>query len=724
MNVRLGTHVLAAAAAAVLAVAAPAHATYDLFPPALASSDAALQADYATQPAISADGRYIAFTGSIAGVTGIYRKDLQTGDLQLVAVGDAGAPSISASGQFVSFTTTDADPSTGQDPGQCSSVYVRDMAQPLSAAAFTLASAQNGSTHGLLYAGAPPSGQTGCPGGGSSASAGEAISADGTEVVFTVVGRSNLTGPSGQTETPPAQIAVRNLVTDTTTLVSQTMASLGGTPAPVSQGAALTDTSAAGGSSAATADGGTANADPGDSTAAISADGSTVAWLGINIPAQAPASAQDAPTTYPNEYDEPLWRRIADGAAAPTRRVLGGDDPVGPCPGGCPGPLDLQTELLDANSGADTGPEHGSLVDLTGLPPITTPGTLPTIATATPALSADGRTVAVLSTAFFVGHKPTGSGIGNTLPTNLFLVSMAPGLSRAQALTPVTALANTSGFGNDDQDGPITAAAISPQGDELAFVTDRGLFPLSPPTLITPALVTTPAPQLYLVDLVAATLQLASYGYDGQPAGAAIGPPSLSADGGPVVFASAATNLVYGAESTTGTATQVFSQSAPVAVDAPGQSSISPAPANPLVQAPAWALGATARQNRNGTVTLAVRAPGPGAVAATARCTVLELALLEHRRHRHRRRAGTATTTVRLARSRAATHAAGAVDLVLRPASRYRFLTRAARGLYATVTVTFAAAGHPTLTHTLPVVFERSARHHRARSTAHRGSRR
>ena len=54
-----------------------------------------MQADYGFDPAVSADGHFVAYTGSQAGTRGIYRKDLRTGDLEFVAGGDAGAPSIS-----------------------------------------------------------------------------------------------------------------------------------------------------------------------------------------------------------------------------------------------------------------------------------------------------------------------------------------------------------------------------------------------------------------------------------------------------------------------------------------------------------------------------------------------------------------------------------------------------------------------------------------------------
>src|SRR5262249_39543852 len=154
----------------------------------LISGTARVEADYAFEPVMSADGRYVAFSGSQAGVPGVYRKDLQTGALDLVAAGKAGAPSISADGRDVSFTTTAVHPATGAGQ-RCSSVFVRDMSlAPDATGAYTLASALDRRSTGLTYSGAQiPS----CPGGGSSTAAGVALSGDGRKVVFTVVGLSN-----------------------------------------------------------------------------------------------------------------------------------------------------------------------------------------------------------------------------------------------------------------------------------------------------------------------------------------------------------------------------------------------------------------------------------------------------------------------------------------------------------------------------------------------------
>jgi len=104
---------LALSGAATLLGAVPAAAGADVFEPiALVSrgtlgAGATQQAEYAHDPAISGDGRYLAFDGSIGGITGVWRRDLATGQIEQVAGGDAELPSISANGQYVSFTTNE-----------------------------------------------------------------------------------------------------------------------------------------------------------------------------------------------------------------------------------------------------------------------------------------------------------------------------------------------------------------------------------------------------------------------------------------------------------------------------------------------------------------------------------------------------------------------------------------------------------------------------------------
>jgi WD40-like Beta Propeller Repeat len=698
---------------ATLALAAPPARATEYGVPVLVSFQGGDQAQAASQPALAAGGRYAVFTGTFDGISGVYRKDLESGELALVAgadpsdaaldAPDAGAPSVSADGRWVSFTTTTPlDPA--DDPGGgCASVYVRDMTVPIGLpGAYILASALDGSAQGLTYAG---SGVAGCPGGGSAAAARVALSADGRFVAFTVLGESDLTaGPGGPTTTPVRQVVVRDLATDTTTLVSQTLASLGGVPQPVEGGAAFGNAEGA-------------RLQIGDSTAAISADGSTVAWMGTEIPTQAPASAApypegDAvPPGFPSiDYAEPLWRRIADGPAAATRRVTGGDDPL--C--GCPGPLATSFNPTPPEPD-EVSPVGGTFIADSGLSPAAT--LYPAM---TPQLSADGEKVAFLSTAPAPGKiaelRKAHPIEGFTMRTNAFVADMAPGLSRAAALTRLTEWASAN-FNDSTADGDISDIAISPDGNRVAFVTSRTQFPLAPPALVTPALGFGVEPQLYVTDLRGGTLSEASHGYDGLPADKSIEDPSFAGEGdGDLTFASGATNLVYGAFNQGGS--NVFLTEPDSSPAVPGKSRIGAAPTVGSAKA-RWELLLTAHRHPDGSVVVVATVPGTGRLVATARAAVPMGAIAKGKGDAAGRRGAVATRTIAAARTRA--RGVGTVRLRLRGRGPFRRLVAGPAGLFATITVHFRAAGHPALTGKVQATFAR--RHSGAKVGTGKGGR-
>src|SRR5262249_22350822 len=196
------------------------------------------------------------------------------------------------------------EPSAGREPiaHGCTRVAVRDIEKGRrtpegseglanEAGEFQLASARDASEEPLSYEG---SGQEGCPGGGSAASARVALSADGSKLVFTAIGPSDLTAPPGEVPgaiaTPREQVAVRDLASDTTTLIS----TLRGSLAPVPGGAALSETPSLQQVK------GKLIAEDAASSAAISADGNAVAWMGIDVHAQSETSLVSP--TYANEY--------------------------------------------------------------------------------------------------------------------------------------------------------------------------------------------------------------------------------------------------------------------------------------------------------------------------------------------------------------------------------------------------------------------------------------
>jgi Tol biopolymer transport system component len=162
-----------------------------------------------TDPAISADGRYVAFVsdadvpGAVDGVANVLVRDLALGTTTLVSVAPDGAggdrsssaPAISADGREVVFLS-DATNLSAED-ASVRGVFVRDLV----AGTTTLASRATGA------AGAPASGLSLSP----------SISADGSRVAFTT-GSPNLSDEDADAAT---DVFVRDLAFGTTSLASR-----------------------------------------------------------------------------------------------------------------------------------------------------------------------------------------------------------------------------------------------------------------------------------------------------------------------------------------------------------------------------------------------------------------------------------------------------------------------------------------------------------------------
>jgi hypothetical protein len=689
----------------------------------LVSNAPPLQFDEASEPAFSQNGEYVAFRGSLAGVPGVYRRDLRTGQVALVAGGsaetelnapDASAPSISADGRYIAFTSAhvlDAADDTGSG---CPQVYVRDMDVPMiadgrveeaerQAAAkgmpapagkpFTLASALNGSAEGLTYA-QPCSARSGgeLVLAGSQAAPGVAISADGQEVAFTVLSASDLsapcTGAPVKCPTEPSQVAVRNLQADTTTLVSVTPE---GDPAP--------------GGGAFPANGVDGNHNEGGSSAAISADGSTVAWQGTNVPAQVPSAtdveAGMGPFGGPSREVEPLWRRVADGSAAVTKRLLAG---------------------AHLNFYFEPSHESPSVVEGGALAPVQQ-------AFAPPALSADGHTVAVISNAPTATNEGTYVFLNNALPTaDAYVAQVGEGSTAQVNVTALTATPNFAAPKATNQG--VASIAISPDGTRVAFNTSRVSFALAPPTLISPPAPETTKSYTYEANLPLGTLQRVTNTYDGAPPDGSPGQISFAGDGLALSFASTAANLFYG-DAAPGSS-QVYLTEEQGSVEQPLPQSISGAPRGP-VPLQEWLLSVTAAPQRDGSVVLYAEVPGAGRLAASALAQMPSRRAAAGQRHARRRhgasgarlrgvvdraRSPIATNTV----AQAATFAADAsqVQLRLRLKPAYRALPARRGGLYAVLSVSFNAPSHPRLVQQIPVSF----RLPKARRTRAQGARR
>jgi hypothetical protein len=778
-------------AVAAVALAAVSTASADVFEPislvsdgflaGAATEDGAQQALYAHDPAISADGRYVAFDGSFGGFTGVWRRDLQSGEVQPVAVGaqvsgsetcvaepsgaqtpcDAELPSISADGRYVSFTTT-APIALLDDRNKGPDVYVRDMdAEPSeqqsapcaqeereetggdASCPFTLVSAVNGKTEGLAYEHAGGSGQQfeeehyGSLAGGRSA-----LSADGRHVAFVTSSRSNLAGP----ETPALQVAVRDLDTRETQLVSVAYDRETGQAIPGSPVSGVEGTDVFG---AVYVPGSGPPAFPVTSRAykmtppvgaSLSADASTVAWMGQDVSEQTQMLPAE---TLPPRYTEPLWRRIAAGTETATRRVTGGSDPANPA---C------------AASGETVLPEPASSSDACQGPFATPHDANPgiwagDIGDAVPQLSANGMTVAFLATATLLARgSDFGVGLGEA-PSDLYVADMHEGLTRDQALRALTEFSSANRQ-DLSENAPIVDLGVSPDGTQVAFTTARTEFPLG-----SPAYVSAPAPEPGLLELLDAdlandTLTRVTHGFEGgaseqphpeveagrDPYGVEAGAlsPSFSADGDTLAFSSTASNLAYGdgntppdESSTTFDGSDAFAVERRTFSPAPTPQAISSAPAGPALL-PAWGMGVTARSLPNGSVRLYIQTPGIGKLSAAAQSAVaVRVRLARAARGRSRGARGSArgvrvstviaTRKVATAVTTARSSAGEILTITLTLAKSYSALAGKPGGLSATVSVLFVAQGHPALRESVPVTFLRVTKPHPAK---HRSTKR
>jgi hypothetical protein len=760
----IATLLSCAVPAALLALVATADA--DVFGPISLASQGSLgvgapqQAEYAHDPAISGDGRYLAFDGSIAGVTGVWRRDLATGAIEQVAGGDAELPSLSADGRYVSFTTNEGaalgeitDERSHEPQREAVNVYVRDMAlAPDQPGAFTVVSAVNGSSQALTYAGGSPTRE------GATAVGRSAISADGDEVAFVTTAVSNLVrypqleeeeqarGETPKPHTPKLQVAVRYLHSSETVLVSRCYrnceadASAPAVSAEETYGAVYPGPSVS--FEAFPPYGAYSNSPP--PGASISADGSTVVWMGEDIGLQAPLLREEARS--PN-YTEPLWRRIEPGSATSTERVTGGSDPANPaCVASGEGVLATDHSPADPCQGPfvveEQGNPRGILNEAGGQ-----------TGDFVPRLSADGYTVA------FVSQAPLatlGENFGRGKAgqeSDLYVADMHPGLTREQALTPLTELAGGEDAGLAAT-APIFDFDVSPAGDQVAFATRRTQFPLG-----SPALVSTPAGEpgmneLYDADLADHTLTRVTHGYGGpdeasehphqpviagedpyrqQPGDGALS-PSFAADGDMLAFSSTASDLVFGDGNAPSAGSPPVGSSdgsdafliARVRFGAtPPTQYLSSAPIPSL--APIWDIGVTALSRPNGSVLLYLQAPGAGTARAGARSAVVVASARAARTGRRARsvsaarRASRTVATRTVAIRTAAVRGAGLTTLTLALAPRYAKLARERGGLSATATVMFTAPGHPTLRKSIPVTFLRRVKPSRSRASKTHG---
>jgi WD40-like Beta Propeller Repeat len=709
----------------------------DVFEPISLASASAIpgspfnqQAESANDAAISGDGRYVAFDGAYGGRQGVFRRDLQTGAVATVAEGDAVLPSISQEGRYISFTTT-ARLDPVDDTNAAPDVYVRDMSnpnvapceegEPVQPCAFTLASAVNGGRQALSY----EYGENRAfeeTHYGSVASGRSAISADGRTVAFETTARSNLANPARENgdaveppQTPVGQVAVRDLDTEATILVSARYDAATGTtktngagqvepvPASASGRGAVYESGSAGGATP-----------PFPSTttgASISADGSTVAWLGVQVAEQAPVLASDLASF--EAYSEPLWRRIDEGQQVPTRRITGGSDPASPA---CINSREASVTEPTTLSDPCQGPFDPSHPVGGGDPGIWTNGTAVDYL---PQLSANGMTVAFLSNAREVASGEELKALQSS--SDVYIVDMRSGLTRVAALRRLTELAGGT-LSNPARTAPIVDLGISPDGSEIAFSTRRTVFPLGSPAFVSAPAAVVGAAEVFDVDLGSETLTRVTQGYEGQTsevtpgAETATTSPSFSSDGNLLAFSSNSDNLVYGDGNK---ASDAFVVRRERFASNPPLQEISAQPALATL-APRWTLQATVRSKRDGSVLVEVTVPGAGTANASAQAAVRVRSVAvtkqpgHHARRSSRKRKRTTVATRTVAGKLARPHAAGVVDLTLRLVGKYAALAGRRGGLSATIQLSFGAVGHRTLRLNLPATFLRTSRPHRS----------
>jgi Tol biopolymer transport system component len=726
--------VLCVASALAPVLSAPV-AGADIFEPIqLASADLGQQADFAHHPAISGDGRYVAFDGSFGALSGVWRRDLLTGVVSAVvtcpkegrAAGTcAELPSISDDGRYVSFTSIlSLDPRN--DTNSAPDVYVRDMnsstpcapEREVEACEDALASARNESTTGLSYVyGAEPSLEEGRY--GAIASGRSALTADGRHVAFVTTATSDLHGP----ETPKLQVAVRDLDSHATRLVSvrYDAASRSTTEEPVpvtAQGLGAVYPGAGALPVFATTRAAFAGA-------SISADGSTVAWMGQQIAQQAPLLGAE-PNITPG-YTEPLLRRIADGPLAPVRRITGGGDPASPAcaASGEAAPREPPT-LSDPCQGPFDPTYAQSEAGIWSLDP--------TVGDYLPQLSGDGNVAAFLSSAREIA---SGEAFSSEPLPDLYVADMRGSATRVQALRRLTELAGGN-VGELSRTAPIADVGVSRDGSEVAFTTRRTVFPLGSPAFVSAPAAEAGASELFDVDLANDTLTRVTRGFkdeSSEPASGVSGSPSFSADGNLLAFSSTAANLVYGdgnaahGEIRDGfDGSDAFVTRRRVITPTPAETYVSPAPAGPALTAD-WRLYVTAHSRADGSVLLDVLVPASGTLGVHADSAV-RVSLGSHAaRRRARRHPRTTVVMRRVASARAPASHRGLAEVKVKLSRPYGGLANRRGGLSATAYLSFSAAGHALVRQSIEVSFVRVAsaarrtRGHRRHGSSTRGRR-
>jgi hypothetical protein len=387
--------------------------------------------------------------------------------------------------------------------------------------------------------------------------------------------------------------------------------------------------------------------------AAISGDGSTVAWTGGYAARQTRFLRGEV--TDPS-FDYYLWRRIADEPAAPTRRITGVSDPDDDACAQMEAENPTMTTSFDQTS---TGPCYGPLTDQESL--------RADISSLLPALSGDGYEVAFLTGA---GPRPdisTGAGL------DLYLTSMRPGLSRKEATTELT----RDGTSHDPAlAAPIESVAMSEDGNNLAIATVRTTFTLPALHLVGQPRAVADTRELYAIDLAQATIERVTHSYEGGEINGDVQPgATISAGGGRIAFTSFAGDLFFGDANQRPDAFVATREDEPSTEGPSGSAEGGGTELETIGGRHGPHLSVRVRSMRKGAVVLGVSVPAAGRLAAVAR-----------------ERSSPPGSGSKIASGSARAPHRGTVSLVLRLGERYR-ANFSGGPIRARATVSFFPAG-------------------------------
>ena len=280
---------------------------------------------------------------------------------------------------------------------------------------------------------------------------------------------------------------------------------------------------------------------------------------------------------------------------------------------------------------------------------------------------------------------------------------MAAGLTRVQALRRLTAVSG----GDGARGGAIDDFTISPDGTQVAFSSARTVFDLGTLSLVSPPETEALAQQLYEGDLSNGTLTHVTIGYEGQRTESLgsnnkpTGSPDFSGDDSLLAFSSPLYNLVYGDGNSANDVVRGRKSELPRRTGRPGGVAAAAQPDRRTGLA-AERDGDPRPHRRRNRVR---RRPGSGLAADHG--SRHDQDRLEGRTRKARGPLPSCRAGSSRAR-RAAPPGAGLVQLALKPSKSYWKNLEAPHGVLAQLKVSFAAAGHRTLSQTVSLTLHRA----------------